>query len=78
MSDKINDMAEFIGTAALQYGSENEVTHNQAVNAMAVAYVILAYSLKDDNADLDKLKANLIGAVADVFDSIAEASHAKA
>jgi hypothetical protein len=74
MSKKIDDMAENIGTSAIMYAQENNITRNESMTAMAVAYVIMAYSTSGDGDDLDQLKANLLGAVAGIFDSVVKAN----
>lgn len=66
--NKITDMAEAVGTAGLEYGEDNGLTANEMINAMVVSLVIMAFSLKRDDADLAKLKASLVDAVAEVFD----------
>jgi hypothetical protein len=66
--NKINDMAEAVGTAGIEYGEDNEMTANEIINAMVVSTVIMAFALKKDDADLAKLKASLVDAVAEVFD----------
>jgi hypothetical protein len=76
--DKINDMAEAVGTMALEYGEDNGLSANEIINAMVVATVIMAFALKKNDADLYKLKASLVDAVAEVFDQTVEFNHAKA
>jgi len=66
--NKITDMAEAVGTMALEYGQDNGMTANEMINAMVVSLVIMAFALKKDDADLAKLKASLVDAVAEVFE----------
>lgn len=66
--NKINDMAEAVGTMALEYGQENGLTANEMMNAMLVSTVIMAFALKKDGADLANLKTSLVDAVAELFD----------
>lgn len=77
-NDNINDMAEFVGTMALDYGEDNGLTANEMINAMVVTTVIMAFALKKGDADLAKLKGTLVDAVAAVFDQTMEPCHAKA
>jgi hypothetical protein len=74
MYKKIDDMAKHIGTSTILYVQENNITRNESMNAMAIAYAIMAHSMSGDGDDMDQLKANLLGAVADVFDSMVEAN----
>ena len=76
--DKINDMAEAVGTMALEYGEDNGLSANKMINAMVVCTVIMAFALKKGDADLAKLKATLVEAVAEVFDQTVGPRHEKA
>lgn len=77
-NENINDMAEAVGTMALEYGEDNGLSANEIINAMVVATVIMAFALKKDDADLAKLKGTLVDAVAEVFDQTMGPSHAEA
>lgn len=76
--DKINDMAEAVGSMALEYGEDNGLTANEMINAMVVSTVITAFALMKDEAEPQKVKASLVDAVAAVFDQTMEPLHAKA
>jgi hypothetical protein len=77
-TDNINDMAEAVGTMALEYGEDHGLTANVMLNAMVVCTVIMAFAMKKDDADLVKLKASLVDAVAAVFDQTMGHGHAEA
>lgn len=66
-SNKINDMAEAVGTMALEYGEDNNLSANEMINAMVVSLVIMAVALMKDDADRKKVKTALVDAVAEVF-----------
>lgn len=66
--NKITDMAEAVGTMALEYGEDNNLSANEIINAMVVSLVIMVFALKKNDADLVKLKTSLVDAVAEVFD----------
>ena len=74
--DKINDMAEFVGTTGLEYGEDHGLSANEMMNAMVVSTVIMAFALKKDDADIAKIKATLVAAVAEVFDQTMGPSNA--
>jgi hypothetical protein len=75
---KIHELADAIGTMALEYAEKSDFTPNEVVNALAVAFVIVAFTLKGDDADLGDLKGKLTDAVAGIFDETAETIHEKA
>jgi hypothetical protein len=75
---KIHELADAIGTMALEYAEKSDFTPNEVVNALAVAFVLVAFTLKDDEADLGDLKGKLINAVAGIFDENVEIMNEKA
>jgi hypothetical protein len=77
-NENINDMAEAVGTMALEYGEDNGLSANEMINAMVVTTVIMSFALKKDDADLVKLKATLVEAVAAIFDQTLGFSNEKA
>jgi hypothetical protein len=77
-NDNINNMADAVGSMAIEYGEDNGLSANEMINAMVVTTVIMAFALKKDDADLAKLKATLVDAVAEVFDQTMGPSHAEA
>jgi len=77
-NENINDMAEAVGTMALEYGEDNGLSANEMINAMVVTTVIMAFALKKGDADLAKLKSSLVEAVAEVFDQTMGPRHAEA
>lgn len=77
-NENINNMAEAVGTMALEYGEDHDLSANVMLNAMVVCTVIMAFALRKDDADLVKLKASLVDAMSAVFDQTVGSSHAKA
>jgi len=77
-NENINDMAEAVGTMALEYGDDNGLSANEMINAMVVTTVIMAFALKKGDADLAKLKSSLVEAVTEVFDQTVGHGHAQA
>ena len=75
---KIHELAEAIGTMALDHVKNNDFTPNEAVNALAVAFVLVALTLRGDDADLEDLKGKLTDAVAGIFDETVEVMNEKA
>jgi hypothetical protein len=77
-NENINDMTEAVGAMALKYGADNGLSDNEIINAMVNTTILMAFTLKKDDADLAKLKANLVNAMDEVFDHMAEPRNAKA
>ena len=75
---KIHELAEVIGTMALDHIKDNDFTPNEAVNALAVAFVLVAFTLRGDDADLGDFKVRLTDAVAGIIDETAGIIHEKA
>ena len=75
---KINDMAEALAAVALKHGEDNNLSANEMINAMVVTTVIIAFALRKDDANLARLKASLVDAVAESFDQIVGFSNEKA
>lgn len=76
--DNIGKIASFIGNTALEHAKESRSTANELLTGMAVAYVMLALTLKYEGTDLEQLRPDLLGAVEDVIDTMVEALHEKA
>lgn len=76
--DNIGKIASFIGNTALEHAKAGDNTANELLTGMAVAYVMLALTLKYDGVDLEELRPDLIGAVEEVIDTMVEALHEKA
>lgn len=76
--DNIGKIASFIGNTALEHAMKSRSTASDLLQGMAVAYVMLALTLKHDGVDLEELRPDLIGAVEEVIDTMVEALHEKA